>query len=158
MLEVVEHHPMFYLEARHEAECDKRVLTTALAGSMEFTEQLVVSDLHFKGRDNAISRALNFFRRELEPFETFTSCILGNMLSTQSVQGTGTNFTLLNQGPETCHMYKKLLAEYLGIPTGKWLACLQKAERNVLEAVAPFWEETKRKSEGGSPASCSDGK
>lgn len=148
MLEVVKHQPMFYLEACDDAYDDPRVMATAIAGSIELTEQVLVADLHFKGHDNKIRAFFDFLRRELEPFETFCSCILGNMLATQSVQGTGTNLTLLNQGPETCQMYKKLLAEYLGIPAGEWLGCLQKAEQNAREAVAPFWDEMN--TEGGS--------
>lgn len=147
MLEVVKHHPMLYLEARDDAYHDPRVMATAIAGSMELTERVLVSDLHFKGHDNMIRAFFDFLRRELEPFETFCSCILGNMLSTQSFQDTGNNLALLNQGPETCQMYKKRLAEYLGIPVGEWLCCLQKAERNAREAVAPFWDETNTEEE-----------
>ena len=55
------------------------------------------------------------------------------MLSTQSVDVTGSNLTLLNQGLETSMGYKHCLAA-----TGKWLLQLQDAEKNVLEAIAPF--------------------
>ena len=60
------------------------------------------------------------------------------MLSAQSVRTTGTSLSLLSQGPETSTMYKRLLAEFLAIPTGKRLRQLQQADRNIRKAIALF--------------------
>lgn len=45
--QVVEYHPMFFSKASGDAQG-----MAVLAGSMELTEQVIVSDLHFKGRDD----------------------------------------------------------------------------------------------------------
>jgi hypothetical protein len=83
-------------------------------------------------------RYISFLRHKFDPFEVFFGCILGNMLSTQSIDVTGTNLTLLDQGIETSINYKRRLVEYLDIPTGPCLLQLLQAERNILEATAPF--------------------
>lgn len=124
MQEVLTHHPELYSEAEGEAKADPVVMTTAFASM----PQLVVhkmSELHLKGLDNEINEYLVFLRNRLDPFDAFAACILGNMLSTQSVDDTGTNLILLNQGLETSSNYKRVLAEYLDIPTGTWLWQLQ---------------------------------
>eukprot|EP00978_Attheya_sp_CCMP212_P025298 scaffold81045_cov41-Attheya_sp.AAC.1 len=136
MLEVLEYHPELYSEARGEAKADHVVMTTAFACLPVAVDRM--TELLLKGLDHEIKNYLLFLRRQLVPFETFSVCILGNILSTQSVEDTGTYLTLLNQGIETSNTYKKSLAEYLGLPSGTWLCRLQQAERNVLEAIKPW--------------------
>eukprot|EP00978_Attheya_sp_CCMP212_P030250 scaffold110542_cov52-Attheya_sp.AAC.2 len=125
-----------YSKAGGEAKADHVVMTTAFASLPMAVDRM--TELHLKGLDHEIKDYLLFIRRQLVPFETFSVCILGDMLSTQSAEDSGSYLTLLNQGIETSNTYKKLLAEYLGIPTGSWLRRLQQAERNVLEAIKPW--------------------
>lgn len=140
MLEVVTHHPWLYLKAQGAAKSDLVVMTTAFAGCPDLAGR-VMSEIHLKGQDQEIHNYLDYLRNKLDPYESFFECILGNMLSTQSLESTGSPLTLLNQGLETSNKYKILLAEYLDIPTGKWLCQLQQAEENVLNAIAPWAHE-----------------
>jgi hypothetical protein len=94
---------------------------------------------HFDGDDSKIREYLSYLQRELEPFELFQSCILGNMLTTQAtMKERVTPLTMLNQGPETSVAYKRRIAEYLGVPTGKWLCQLQAALRNTRNAIGDY--------------------
>mmetsp|Transcript_526 Transcript_526/g.982 ORF Transcript_526/g.982 Transcript_526/m.982 type:complete len:144 (-) Transcript_526:92-523(-) len=137
MLEVVEHHPHLYLHAAGTAKSNPAVMITAFARCLDLTAN-TVKELHFQGKDDVIHQLLASIRRTLLPFESFSSRILANMVSTQSDEYTGTSLTLFNQGLETSIKYKKLLAEYLDIPTGKWLRRLQLAEKHVVQAIAPW--------------------
>jgi hypothetical protein len=145
MLEAVEHHPELYLEAAGEAKVDPVIMATAFAGSPNLAER-VMTELHLRGEDDKIQSFLDFLLSQLSPLETFVECILGSMLSTHSVEDTGTNLTLLNQGLETSMKYKRLLAEYLGLPTGKCLCRLQQAESNVRKATTS-WAEAENATE-----------
>lgn len=144
MMQVVESNPYFYFHAIGKAKSDPWVLITAL-GSLDFARKYLLN-LRINGQEDEIHNAiLGFIRGQLSTFETFSRCILGNMLSTQSIANTGSNLTLLNQGPETCLVFKKTLAAYLGISTGKSLSRLRRAEDNVNDAIAA-WLPTYRES------------
>ena len=119
---------------------DPEIMTLAFSGSQKMAEHTLLK-LHVRGEDSKVKEHLAYLRRQLAPFETFSRCILGNMLSYQTTQATGTHLTLLNQGFETSITYKKSLADFLGIPTGTWLKHLQQAERNALEAIEPWAHE-----------------
>jgi hypothetical protein len=58
--------------------------------------------------------------------ESFVSLILGGIMSSSC------HLSVLNQGYETSLVYKKLLAEFVGIPMGKRLAVLRKASANLV--------------------------
>lgn len=137
MAEVLDHHPDMYGKAKGAAVNDPTCMTIAFAASLELTTRKM-KELHFNGKDDEIKRYVSFLRHKLDPYKVFVECILGNMLSTQSIDVTGSNLTLLNQGIETSINYRRRLVEYLGIPTGRRLLQLLQAERNVLEATAPF--------------------
>ena len=139
MLEVLEHHPEAYWRTHNNAEKDPWVMTSAFAALPELTAKKM-RQLHFNGQDDEIKEYLSFLEANLRPHKVFTECVLANMLSTQSVCSTGTPLTLLNQDPETSTMYKRHLAEFLGIPTGKRLRQLQQAYRNTREAIDLFSE------------------
>ena len=134
--EVVEQNPSLHKKIKGPMRWHPKVMTAAFAKSLEVTLN-AVSELYDTGENRRIERYLAFLRRELTPFETFSSCILANMLSTQTVQDTGTSLTLLNQGCETLVHYKRLLADFVGIPTGKWLGQLKQAEANILLVMSP---------------------
>ncbi|KAG7339918.1 hypothetical protein IV203_024968 [Nitzschia inconspicua] len=137
MRHVVTQCPKLYLEAGDEASSDPVVMTIAFAGLSDLASK-TMDKLHFDGHDDKIQSYLSFLKSKLELYDTFVSCVLGTMLSTQSVESTGSTLTLLNQGHETSIVYKRLLADYLGIPTGKWLCQLLQARANVTQAIAPF--------------------
>lgn len=137
MLEVMDHHPELYANAAGDAKKDQWVMTTAFASCPNIAKDHFLA-LHLEGKEKDISDYLDFLEVQLGPFKIFCKYILANMLSTQSVGDTGTALTLLNQGMETSIEYKRRLAQYIGIPTGKWLWRLQQAEKNVREALAPW--------------------
>ena len=130
--------PSWLKQVTGKAAFDGRVYVAAFAASADLCKELFW-DLHFSGRDRVIDNVVCYLRHEVNLFETFSECILGNMLSKQSVESTGSHLTLLNQGMETSFQYKTRLADYLGVPKGKWLQQLRQAERNVSDAIAPFW-------------------
>ncbi|KAG7365832.1 protein of unknown function DUF4116 containing protein [Nitzschia inconspicua] len=129
--------PKLYSSAGNEAAADPVVMTITFAALPHLASE-TMDKLHFNGHDDKIESYLSFLNLKLEMYDTFVCCILGNMLSTQSVITTGSSLTLLNQGHETSVVYKRLLAEYLGIPTGKWLCQLLQARANVNQAIDPF--------------------
>ncbi|KAG7365829.1 protein of unknown function DUF4116 containing protein [Nitzschia inconspicua] len=137
MTQVVTKCPQLYSEVANEAAADPVIMTIAFAGLSHIASK-TMDKLHFNGHDDKIEGYLSFLNSKLEMYDTFVCCVLGNMLSTQSVITTGSSLTLLNQGRETSVVYKRLLAEYLGIPTGKWLCQLKEARANVIQAIAPF--------------------
>jgi hypothetical protein len=137
MVEVLKHRPEMYWEAKDAAANDPICTTIVFAASLELTTRKM-RDLHFDGKNDEINRYSSFLRHKLDPYEVLFECILGNMLSTQSIDVTGTNLTLLNQGIETSINYKLRSVEYLDIPNGPWLLQLLQAERNVIKAIAPF--------------------
>ena len=136
MKEVVEHQPQLVKLVEGEAASDLSVLFVALSTSCEFAKDYLL-EAHLVGHDNFPDFVLCFIQRRLGAFDTFFKCILGNMLSAQSVEQSRSNLTLLNQGIETSFKYKNLLAEYADIPRGaKWLRQLRAAEKNASQAIA----------------------
>ena len=144
MTQVVERNPDFCHLAIDKAFSDPWVVITALSTSLDFAQRYLlnarVTDPQYETMiQNGI---LGFVPDQLSSYATFSHCILGNMLSTQSMADTGSTLTMLNQGPETCLEFKKTLAAYLGIPMGKLLSRLRRAERNICEAIAPWTSPT----------------
>ena len=139
MLEVLEHHPEAYgkLPARGEVASDPWVRTVVFAALPDRAAK-EMKELHFDGHDDEIRGYLSFLEANLNPHRAFSECILANMLSTRSVRATQTPLSLLHQDPETSTMYKRNLAEFLGLPTGKRLRQLRRADRNTREAIANF--------------------
>jgi hypothetical protein len=139
MTQVVERNPDLCSHAIGKAR-DPWVMVTAFSSSLDFAlRDLLHARLNDDRNDETIGNVLlAFVRDQLSSYKTFSSCILGNMLSTQSMAETGSTLTMLNQGPETCLEFKKTLAAYLSIPTGKLLSRLRRAERNICEAIAPW--------------------
>lgn len=144
MLEVLDCHPGLYPQGGGTVKADYRAMAVAFASCPEIAKDTLL-DLHVEGKDDQIESFLRYLRGQLEPFETFRTLILGSMLSTQSVEQTGTTLTLLNQGHETSAMYKREIAAYIGIPSGKRIWRLQQALQNTLEAVAPWYSPTATK-------------
>jgi len=68
----------------------------------------------------------------LNKHSTFTSTVLPAM-SQQT--NSGCSLTTLDQGSETSYRYKKKIARYIGVPTGKHLRLLRQALRNLNEAL-----------------------
>ncbi|KAG7365831.1 protein of unknown function DUF4116 containing protein [Nitzschia inconspicua] len=137
MTQAVTQCPKLYLEAGDKVASDPVVMTIAFAGLSDLASK-TMDKLHFDGDDDKIQSYLSFLNFNLELYDTFVSCVLGNILSTQSMESTASTLTLLNQGHETSVGYKRLLADYLGIPTGKWLCQLLQARANVTNAIEPF--------------------
>jgi hypothetical protein len=109
MIQVLECHPHLWSTTVGEARSDPWVLTVALASSAEFAKSLLL-DWHLNGKDNDIDTICRFIRDRFSAIDTFTRLILGNMLSTESIEDTGSNLTMLNQSIETSLEFKKSLA------------------------------------------------
>ena len=88
--------------------------------------------------DVRIHEIQTFLADKFVSYTNFFEFFLGNMLSNQSVKDTGTYLTLLVQDPETTLALKKLLAEYVGITTGKKLSLMLRAYRNVCSVIGSW--------------------
>jgi hypothetical protein len=84
---------------------DPWVLSVALASSSEFAKEFLL-DRHLNGLDDGNGAVRRFLRVRLSAFDTHTRLILGNTLSTQSIEDKGSNLTMLNQGVETSLEFK----------------------------------------------------
>jgi hypothetical protein len=75
---------------------------------------------------------------QLLAHELFVSLILGGIMSAPLKSGDHNKSTcqlcVLNQGDATSLMYKKLLAEFVGIPVGQHLGALRRASRYLMES------------------------
>jgi len=109
----------------------------ALSASPAFAQKQMLR-LNFDGNDALIEEVRADVRHCLERYDLFRSTILPCMLTTQSVAETKSNLSLLNQGPETSVVYKKLIAGYSGVPTGKQLRRFRQAHLSLCDAVAPW--------------------
>ena len=110
----------------------------------------VLSFLHQNGTfyNRAFYERLDFLRefchRALELrrlHETFVSTILSAMspsLLLGSSSQSSSALSVLDQGAETALSHKKLIAAYLGVPTGKTLRRLRRARENVAELLENF--------------------
>ena len=146
MRTVVERKPERYNDGSKEAKDDLEIMLLAFASLPDLANSQLL-ELHFHGENNVIINLLEYLRTALEPYKIFSSLVLGSMLSTQTMEHTGSNMTLLNQGLETSITYKKRLAEYLGIPTGKRLRLLLSAEQNILAAIKPWAHKIRNRKE-----------
>jgi len=113
----------------------------------------VLSFLHQNGtfHNRAFYERLDFLREfchralELDRLhETFVSTILAAMspslllLESSSSSGSSSALVMLDQGAETALSHKRLIAAYLGVPTGKTLRRLRRARANVTELLENF--------------------
>jgi len=68
-------------------------------------------------------------REKLRVHETFVKLILCAMQSSE--ERSATPFALLSQGEDTSLVHAKLIAEYVGVPTGEELRMLRNARANL---------------------------
>jgi hypothetical protein len=94
MIKVLERHPHLYEYTTGEARSDPWLCVVSLAGSAEFAKEYLL-DLHMDGHDDLIDSICFYLRSRLSVFDTFSKFILGNMLSTQSIEETGSSLTML---------------------------------------------------------------
>jgi len=69
----------------------------------------------------------------METHDTFFRTVLRGM--SQSVDSLGSGLSVLNQGTETSVSYKKLIAQYLDVPSGSQLRMLSRASDNITWAM-----------------------
>jgi Domain of unknown function (DUF4116) len=130
MKEVLSKFPGLLWIATGRAACDHELITMGFAHDTRCVQRKLRAWGN-KGRDDKIDKYMGYLKEKLDPYDNFASYVLGNMLSSQSVESTGTCLTLLNQGHETSISYKRRLAECLGIPTGRSLQQLLQARQNL---------------------------
>mmetsp|Transcript_32390 Transcript_32390/g.48836 ORF Transcript_32390/g.48836 Transcript_32390/m.48836 type:complete len:114 (-) Transcript_32390:173-514(-) len=89
MIGVLEECPGLYkrLKARNTIATDPRIMTIVFAALPDLAAE-EIKRLHFDGRDGDIRCYLSYLDENLKAYKAFTECILGNMLSTQSVDTT----------------------------------------------------------------------
>lgn len=94
------------------------------------------------GDDPEESNYLDEFRSQvsthLNAHKTFTTIVLPAMSQTTD---SGCPLAVLNQGAETSRAYKKRMAEYLDVPTGKRLRLHRQASRNLNEVLGSVNDE-----------------
>jgi hypothetical protein len=124
---------------------DYDLALVALAGSYSSPTTAATSAVVEQKRDELIGLCNNlnefFFwqrfatwvRDQLLSHELFVSLVLGGIMSLTDDGGHKSTCPLrvLNEGLETCTAYKKLLAEYAGIPMGPRLGALHRASANL---------------------------
>jgi len=116
----------------------------ALQGSFcpDLTFQLL-KESYFNGDTTRGREILDFVQERVDLHKMFVSTFLPCMLSTKSVADTGSVLSLLNLGPETLNVYKRLIAKFANVATGKTLWRLRRAHRHVRDAMLRLkpWEE-----------------
>ena len=93
-----------------------------------------------KGEIKVLAKAMGSrVDEELKTHETFVKTVLCSM----STQQNG-SLAFLDQGNETWLIYKRLVADYLGVPTGKRLRMLRNASK-IIAQLKPKKRRAKRK-------------
>ena len=125
--------PMLYFCMPDSLKRDFDLTILAFSGSCKTIEfsNIDVGDDCVENHVSAISAKVSHL---LELHATFHATVLQGMSGiTKASEPTTSSSTLLalNQGTETATSYKRLIAAYLGIPTGERLAMLRRASVNI---------------------------
>ena len=137
MLQVVQCKPALFDVASENLQRDLDLAITAFAGPSALAEEHMTR-LHFNGLDDVVNELVRSIRERLDWHDTFVATLLRGMSAspTNSTASTPLNLSLLNQGAETSVVYKKLIADFLNVPTGSELRLLRRAHEHVCDAIA----------------------
>jgi len=134
MLQAIALNPDIYHTASAELKKDFDVWLTAFGGTPgKFP---AVNEENWTGLRGTVADFISCVETELQNHQTFVCTLLFGMN-----QQSGSALHLLNQGEPTALNYKRLIAVYLEVPTGKRLHQLRTATTNlasVLKDVARF--------------------
>lgn len=130
MLQVVEKNATLLRESSAQLAHDFEMALVAFGGSSAKSRDLAgLYDINDRDDIQFITEFAKEVREKVRSHENFVKRILCGMSTGKSV--TICRLPLLDQGQETSLAYKKLLAEYLGIPIGKELRLLRRASLNL---------------------------
>jgi len=134
MLQAIEHNPNIYHACPDQLLADFDVFLTAFGGTAgkypAITEE---SWMRLRG---VIRQCGLRVEEELVKQETFVKTLLCGISLHHPNTTPTTALALLNQGEATALSYKRLIAEYLDVPTGKRLQMLRQASRNLACALS----------------------
>lgn len=135
--QLIEIQPCAYFCASHDVQADAAVVIKALAtGSGAFAKDYVKRVHNTEHGEELLETFCTFLQLQLDWNETFmTSILLGISLQADASQRP---LSVLNQGTETSLVYKKLIAQYAGVPIQKRLLSYRRAHLNLTVAKHEF--------------------
>lgn len=133
MLEAIQLNPNIFHAAHEDLRNDFDVFLTAFGGTPG-KHPYITSDTWRRLRRGGIAEFVPRIEVELQKHETFVKTLLCGM-SQHAGDASSTSLALLNQGETTSLSYKRLIAAYLDVPTGKRLGMLHNASRILLSVL-----------------------
>lgn len=126
MKQVLERAPALLSCASERLKQDFNLMTLAFAAEpLDVVHALLRG---YAGQKNLVHDFCHEVELMLQRYETFTATILFGISTSDS----GSPLSILNQGTETSVVYKKLISQYLDVPTGKQLRLMRKARSNMM--------------------------
>lgn len=125
MTKVLEHDPTLFEFASHQLQQDNELALLTFSTIPRDYANLYVRKCRYNGQSAFLERLRVTIERKLELYETFVRTFLFGSLNDDSP------LACLNQGIETSIHYKRLVAQYLDVPTGRELKILRRASANL---------------------------
>jgi len=136
VLQAIEHKAILYRSIPELLQRDFTVAVTALASSSSFREEDSWANgffIHYWNGNEFLDSLRDWVEKKLHSHAIFMDVILpGIRFGTES-----TALSLLNQGSETAKCYTSRIAEFMGVPRGKELRLLRRAEKNFASQDEP---------------------
>lgn len=126
MVQVVEADPCLFVLASAALQRDFDVALTSFSASGE-SSKIYLRDSTSADRVQVVLMHRTRVRETLALHDTFCKTFL---IGTAQTDDSATPLSLLNQGTETTVVYKRLIGEFVGVPTGKRLRLLRQARSN----------------------------
>jgi len=133
MLQAIELNPNAYHAAAEDLRKDFGVWLVAF-GSFKDRHPHITKQTWTATLRQSITEFVPRVKAELQRQETFFQTLLFGMA--QNPRVSQTPLALLNQGEATAVNYKRAIAEYLDVPTGKRLRMLRESSRNLASVLA----------------------
>ena len=134
LLQVLERDTSLFCCAAPRLQQNFDVALRAFAGPVKNVERYIDAS-HYDGQDDFVRQCHSKIGRMLDLHKDFVSTILQGMSPPNDDARDGSTLSVLNQGVETSIVFKRLIAQYLDIPTGKRLTLLRRAYSNLSEAM-----------------------
>ena len=129
VLQSIAHNPNIFHAAHADLRADFDVFLMAFGGTAG--KHPYISKASWKRIGRVIGECGPRIEEELKKQETFVKTFLCGVSLPHSNTSPTTALKLLNQGEATALNYKRLIAAYLDVPTGKRLRMLRQATRNL---------------------------
>ena len=131
MLQAIEHNAKLFRLASEVLRKDFAVVVTALASSASFREGGSMARNFFDYRKDDV-RLVNFLRDGVEERLGCHGTFMGLILPAMRFGGTdSTALAWLDQGSDTAKSYTMRIADFVGVPYGKELRRLRRAQQNI---------------------------